>query len=114
MNTVFVNLTQQAVFGEAHQCGFVSVGHVKQISPHTFLHANADRVDGNYQPAVALFSHGKRVEPMTGGYVYDLNKQEKCLLCVRGMQLDAAGRPVGFLVEVYKLRRTRRHLRVVH
>lgn len=117
MSELFRILTTECVEGEPMDCRYLVPGNVKQLADHTILYLGADRIDDNgnerYEPAITVFSRGKKVEPMAGGYCFDLSRQIGFILCIRGMRVDANGKPVRFLVESYKRQRQKRHLKVV-
>ena len=117
MSELFKTLTTDCVEGEPLDCRYLVPGHVKQLAEHTVLYLAADRIcegdNEHYEPSITVFSRGKQVEPMGEGFCFDLSLQIGYLICIRGMCVDANGKPVRFLVECYKRQKQKSHLRLV-
>lgn len=115
MSDLFQTLTTEMPTGEPVYCGYVLPGYIKQLGTNTIIHCHADRVSDqcgeHYEAAINLFSDGKPV-PSEDGFTFDLRAQLGLNICVRGMLVDADGKPQAFLLEAYS-RRIHRHLKVV-
>ncbi len=115
MSELFQILTRTCVDGEPVECRYLPPGLVREVAPRVVMHLHADRIiDGcreRYQPNITVFAHGKPAAS-DDGFCFDISRQAGIKLCVRGMQVNAEGKPVRFLVELYR-RAKGRHLHVV-
>ena len=117
MSELFKTLTINCVEGEPVSCHYLVPGYVKHLSRNSVLYLDADRIcEGDkerYEPSIKMFSKGEEVKPMGGGFCFDLSHEIGFIICIRGMKVNSEGRPVRFLIEIYKRQKQQNHLRLV-
>ena len=117
MSELFRTLTTDDVEGEPMYCNYLLPGCVKQLAANVTLYLGSDRISDEkgerYEPGIALFCKGRPMPSINDGFCFDLSNQIGFVICIRGMRVDVNGKPIRFLVEVYKQQKQPCHLRLV-